>query len=63
MTEDEMVEWHHRLIGNEFEQVPGDGAGQESLACAVHGVAKSWTRLSNSTTTMVAQPCKYTKSY
>ena len=24
-TEDEMVEWHHRLNGHEFEQPPGDG--------------------------------------
>ena len=27
MTEDEMVRWHHRLSGHEFEQVPGDGEG------------------------------------
>ena len=33
MTEDEMVEWHHRLSGQEFEQAPGDGGGQKSLAC------------------------------
>ena len=31
--EDEMVGWHHRLNGHEFEQAPGDGEGQESLAC------------------------------
>ena len=29
MTEDEMVGWHHRLNGPEFEQAPGDGEGQE----------------------------------
>ena len=28
-----MVEWHHRLNGHEFEQAPGDGEGQGSLAC------------------------------
>ena len=33
MTEDEMVGWHHRLNGHEFEQTPGDGNGQGSLAC------------------------------
>ena len=33
MTEDEMVEWHHQLNGLEFEQTPGDGEGQGSLAC------------------------------
>ena len=25
MTEDEMVEWHHRFNGHKFEQAPGDG--------------------------------------
>ena len=30
-TEDEMVGWHHRLNGHEFEQTPGDGEGQESM--------------------------------
>ena len=33
MTEDEMVGWHHRLIGHEFEQTLGTGEGQGSLAC------------------------------
>ena len=32
-TEDEMVGWHHRLDGHEFEQALGVGDGQESLAC------------------------------
>ena len=32
-TEDEMVEWHHRLNGHEFEQAPGDAEGQGGLAC------------------------------
>ena len=30
---DEMVEWHHQLLGQESEQAPGDGDGQSSLAC------------------------------
>ena len=33
MTEDEMAGWHHRLNGHEFEQAPGDGKVQGSLAC------------------------------
>ena len=33
MTEDEMVGRHHRLNGHEFEQAPGVGDGQGSLAC------------------------------
>ena len=32
-TEDEMVGWHHQLNGLEFEEAPGIGDGQESLAC------------------------------
>ena len=32
MTEDEMVEWHHQLNGQEFEQALGDGERQGSLA-------------------------------
>ena len=33
MTEDEMVGWHHRLNGHEFEWTPGVGDGQGGLAC------------------------------
>ena len=47
MTEYEMVGWHHRLNGPEFEQAPRDGEGQEDWRAAVHGVAKSQTRLSD----------------
>ena len=32
-TEDEMVAWHHRLDGHEFEQDSGAGDGQGSLQC------------------------------
>ena len=41
-TEDEMVGWHHRLNGREFEQAPGDGEGQGSLAyCSSWGHKES----------------------
>ena len=33
IAEDEMAGWHHWLDGHEFEQVPGVGNGQGSLAC------------------------------
>ena len=33
MTGDEMVGWHHRINGHEFEQALGVGDGQGSLAC------------------------------
>ena len=39
MTKNEMVGWHHRLDGHEFEYAPGVGDGHD----AVHGVAKSQT--------------------
>ena len=31
MTENELVGWHHRHNGYEFEQTPGDGEGQGNL--------------------------------
>ena len=31
--QDEMVGWHHRLNGHEFEQTPGDSEGQGKLSC------------------------------
>ena len=53
MTEDEMVGWHHRLNGHEFEQAPGVGDGQGTLVCwSPWGCKKSdltewlsWTKL------------------
>ena len=32
VIEDEMVGWHHRFNGHEFEQTVGDSEGQGSLA-------------------------------
>ena len=43
MTEDEMAGWHHQLYGHEFECTLGVSDGQGGLACAIHGVTKSWT--------------------
>ena len=53
MTEDEMVEWHHRLDGHDFVQAPGVGDGQGSLAsCSPWGCKEldmtewlNWTEL------------------
>ena len=46
-TEDEMVGWHHRLDGHEFEQAPGVGDDREAWRGAVHGITKSRTWLSD----------------
>ena len=52
-AEDEIVGWHPRLNGHEFERAPGVGEGQGSLACCSSGVTKSWTWLSYRTTATV----------
>ena len=33
VSEDEMAGWHYRCNGHELGQTPGDGEGQEGLAC------------------------------
>ena len=44
-TEGEIVGWHHRLDGHEFEQAQGAGDGQGSLACC-----SPWDRKESDTT-------------
>ena len=46
MTEDELAGWHHQLNGHGFGWTLGVGDRQGGLA-AIHGVAKSWTQLSD----------------
>ena len=44
MIEVEMVGWHHPLSGHEFEETPGVGDGQGSLAfCSPSGRKESDT--------------------
>ena len=45
MTGDETVGWHHRLVGQEFEQALGVSDGQGSLAGC-----DSWCRKESDTT-------------
>ena len=52
MTEDEMVGWHDRLDGHEFEQALGVGDGQGGLAsCSPWGHKESDTTEQLTTTT------------
>ena len=44
MTENEMVGWHHRLNGHEFEQTVGVGDRQGSLVCCSLWVRKEWDK-------------------
>ena len=45
MTGDDIVGWHHRLSGHEFEETLGDGDGQGGVACC-----SSWGRKESDTT-------------
>ena len=41
-TENEMFGWHHSFNGCEFEQAPGDGERQGSMACCGPRGRKEW---------------------
>ena len=59
MIEDEMVGLHHQFNRHEFEQALGDGEGQGSLAYYNPWGTKSWTWLSDWTTTINLGKSKY----
>ena len=47
MTEDEMVGWHRWLDGHGLGGLRELVMDREAWRAVVHGVAKSWTRLSD----------------
>ena len=62
MTEDEMVGWHHRLNGHEFEQAPGVGDGPGSLACCspwAHKESDTTERLNCNCCTLLFVSCTH----
>ena len=56
-----MVGWHQQLDGHEFEQIPGDGEGQASLACCspwVHKKSDTTKQLNNKDNNRLEQDLK-----
>ena len=47
MTEDEMAEWHHRLMDMSLGKIQELVLDREAWHAAIHRVSKSQTRLSN----------------
>ena len=42
-----MAGWHHQLDGREFSELWELVMDREAWCAAIHGVVKSWTRLSD----------------
>ena len=64
MTEYEMVGWHHRLDGHEFEQTLGDSEEQRSLVCCSpwgHKELDSTKWLKNNNTSIINVFCVITE--
>ena len=56
MTAVEMVGWHHRLDGHEFDEAPGVSDGQGGLACC-----SPWGHIESDTTDQLNSTESYYK--
>ena len=61
-TEDEMVGWHHRLNGSEFEQAQELLLDREARCAVVHGATNSWIWLRDWTEIHIQVNVKMVKS-
>ena len=61
-SENEIAGWHHWFNGLESEQTSGDSEGQGSLTCFSPWATRSWTRLSDWTTSPHQGPVRTTLS-
>ena len=59
----EMVGWHHRLDGCQFEQALGDSEGQGSLACCSPWGRKSQTSTATTIRTLLMYTYKHSDSF
>ena len=57
MAEDEIVGWYHHINGHEFQQAPGVGEGQRSLA-----YCGSWGHKELNVTEQLNNKCKHPAS-
>ena len=59
MTKDEMVGWHHRLNGHEFQNALGDSEGQGSPECCSPWGHKELDTSEQLNTTNIVGPQKH----
>ena len=62
-TEDEMAGWHHRTMDMSLSELPELVMDTEVWRAAIHGIAKSWTQLSNWTELNLSSRNRFDRKY